>query len=501
MTRQRIFSIMVIFQVLLVSFSLSASVSAFNENIIPTKLYLSTGDSNSTNVAVLSLDNNISINFQSARSGDKNYYESYIVNSIDDFKDYFKVYRSNIKLPVEFKDEKAGGTEGNEIVHKGVIRIQDKYNTSYNPTYYYYNQWIWMKEPINESSLDNDGYFEFYFLSESTNGSFMVCFGDYDYKRYYSNGEKGQSLGINFGITTGLNNNNENSSFFCSTSWTDSLIPINAVQYVPETWYHVQLGFSFNNSWYVKINNQTVYSSSNWTISTQLKKFDFVGMYTQTSYKASGHASHVFYIDALGLSYNLTKHNEFSDIDFNLEYEDYVDRYSKNNLNDHDVNASLVVYFKFDLGEYINRTSRFTLKITGHFTQAVNFSQLLAYNRQDSYYEVIDDEFKPYITKKETSFEFTESIPETLNKTYYTDDQGRFNVKVEAQSNNKFDLNLYSIYVVFNIGFNASDFSYLIIIIIAAVLLLVIFQISRREKLVRGVSSRRGKKGRRARAV
>nr|MDO8116494.1 hypothetical protein [Candidatus Sigynarchaeota archaeon] len=335
----------VFFTLVTVLFSMTCfmiNVRAAEQVVNPHQFIISSGTVNSTDLSYVSKDDGMLISALSNKSGDRNFYESYQIEKKDDFNRYFTTYQTSSLLVTDVLEEKVARYGES---HKKVIRIQDKYHNAYNATDLWYNQQINQKEPILDASVDKTaGFFEFYFLSESTNGVFMVSFGDYAHKRYslynsttYQYSFTGSCLGINFGIAPIVNSTN--SSFFYSTSWMDTMHVIENATYIPEKWYHVRLLFTYNASWSIQLDNATVFNSVNWTISPDLEKFDCFSMFTQTRTKASNQTNHVFYLDALGISYNITAHNLVSSMDFNAAYEKYEDVYSINNINDHVVLA------------------------------------------------------------------------------------------------------------------------------------------------------------------
>lgn len=456
----------------------------------PVQVIVTTGHANSTDTSVLA-QNASAMTLYSNKSGDRNFHESYDVKSLDDFKKYFTVHQSHYQLPVEFKDEKEGS--GN-VVHKKVVRIKDELTTPYSPLYYYYNQFITQKQAIHPASVAATGWLEFYFLSESTNGTFLLSFGDFTHRHLFNastGGQYGEAHGINFGIQPGLGT--MGSSFFVSTSWSGTRTPLDNVTYQPNQWYHVHFSFTYNVSWSIKIDNQTVYTSPAWGINATMARFDCISMYTQTATHASGHGTHVFYIDALGIGYNMAAHNtNVPSMTFNAAYQAYVDVHSINNINDHVVNASLVAYFKFSLGTRGREFSAYKLVIQGRFTQPVQSGRLSFYNRQDLVYDVQDASFNTYLASLVDEYEFSKTKNNTANITTYVGQNGEFTLKIDAQSNaNNFEYVVRLMVFEFQWGLGGGDLAAVILVVAGFLIFFLIYKINQRGGYRGGGSSRR----------
>ncbi|MHA1681537.1 MAG: hypothetical protein ACTSUE_11035 [Promethearchaeota archaeon] len=469
--------------------------SAYIEEKHPITMNLAVGTSNSTNLDNLASDNNYTIEFGSNRSGDRNFYESCSIESKTDFEDYFHIRYAYSSLPVSVIDEKISN-DGD--VHKKVIRIQDRRSSIYNNVSSSYNHWSWMDEPINESSVEDHGFIEFYFLSEALNGTFMTYFGDNDKRKapseYYIALD---APGIYFGIRKA--SGEDNSSFFVTTDWDENFIRINATDYVPNTWYHVRLSFNYNVSWSVAINNNTVYNSSNWTINGDLDEFNTFAMMTQTKIDYSAHVTHVFYVDAIGFSYNMTNHNQDSTMQFNADYEDYVDEYSINNLNDHDLNASLAIYFKFNLESFPDKTRSFNLFIKGYATHAIDTGLLKLFNHEYRVYDTYDSSYKPISPGFIEEYEFSSDENDTIDTNTYISDTNTFLLKIELSSDNNFEFRVTYIIVKFNIGETSG---LLIAVIFVCAIAIGAFMIKITSKgSAKATTSRGRRRGRSARSI
>ena len=460
---------------------LLCEVAAVPEFLAPTDITVVTGSSNSTNpLSVLYNDSNAII-FNSNRSGDRNYYEAYDMSSQNTFNTYFDVIESTWSLPVDFKEEKSDNAGH---MHKKIMRIKDDYYDGYNLTSYWSNQRIMQKQAIVNASVNQtEGYLEFYFLSESTNGTFMVTFGDFKYKRYYNQTQwsmTGKGYGISFGIAplSGA----ADSTFFCQTSWDGphTAIPASSMTYHSNTWYHVQLVFKYNKWWGININSINVYNSTNWTsMNPSLKIFNYMAMFTSTKTYASRRPTHVFYIDAIGISYNTTAHNLVSTMDFITPYDPYVNVYSKNNLNDHDVAASLAVYYRFNFGDRVSRSSSAKLHIAGYFTHMVDTGKILLYDREDLVYDVFYEGFTPFPDTPAYEFEFsaTKTSFLVINSSIYVDSTGKFAMKVEASSDNNFEFILNYLTAEFFISASMGEVSIIIFAVLALVGVFFIYKI------------------------
>ncbi|MBD3186920.1 hypothetical protein GF325_08850 [Candidatus Bathyarchaeota archaeon] len=471
-------------------------VSAYIEVKRPHSMIISTGTANTSMLEILDPEqDDLSMKINSNRSGDKNFHESAMISSKADLEDYFNIYRSHYKLPYSVEDEKLSG---DDIIHKDVIRFQDKFSNENNSGYYYYNQWAWLNEPIHASSLEDEGYVEFYFLSEASNGTFLTVYGDDDYRKDpldYNN--ESAAFGMHFGITPF--GGDSNSSFFCGTDWSDDLTKIDSVEYEPNRWYHVQLSFDYNSSWNVKIDNATVYTSSGWNIDEQLTKFDYLGFCTQTWKNFSGHQTHVYYLDAIGLSYDMSAHNQNTEgVEFNEAYEDYIDKYSVNNINDGDLNASLAVYFKFNLEDYPNKVDTFSLIIKGHFFHVVDTGYVKMFNREYLVYDHTDLSYKPYVPGFSEEYLFSASDSEKINSSVYIDGEGKFALKIEAASGTNFDYIVDSMYFRFDTGMGGS---YVFIFVIVAFVFTMAVFLTKIAKKGQLSSPRKKRSGRNARSI
>ncbi len=470
---------------------------AATQVVNPSQLIVSSGSANSTDLAYMSEKDGLLIAASSNKSGDRNYYESYKIEKKDHFLSYFTLrdtYTST--LMVDVKEEKVAA-DGKS--HKNVIRFQDDRLYTYNNTDVWYNQVANQKSPVADASVNKTtGFLEFYFLSESKNGTFMVCFGEHAFRRYIENSYfKGISYGINFGIAPIVNSTN--SSFFYSTSWLDDHHVIQNVSYIPNKWYHVRLSFLYNASWSILIDNKTVHDSGNWTMNPALTKFDSVSMFTSTRTKASCRSDHVFYMDALGLSYNVTAHNLASAMDFNEGYEEYVDVYSINNINDHVVTASLELYILFELGNLTKNINSYLLQIKGYFSNTVNSSKLLFLHRAFGVYETFKD-YRIIVPGYISNFTFGNSQNATVNQvnaSRYVGTQGRFAMKIEAESSNNFEYNVDYIGFEISPSLWSDAFGIIVFSIIGAIFIGVILKITHKGGFGRSASRRNGAAGRR----
>ncbi|MHA1371393.1 MAG: hypothetical protein ACTSWN_16110 [Promethearchaeota archaeon] len=457
-------------------------------------IYQSIGAANTTDVLMIRYQDSHAIEFQSNRSGDKNYYESFKVESKTDFQDYFRTDREWYDtLNVDFKDEKADA-DGN--VHKKVIRIQDKYDYPSGQTYYSRNQWNLLRERIISSDSNKSGYLEFYFLSEATNGTFTLIFGDYDKKiESYQYNLDLVGYGIYFGITP--IGNDTQSSFFTMTKWGDQPIKISNETYQPDKWYHVRLSFNFNSSWAIEINKNQVYNSSNWTFPSDVTNFDYISTHTQTKYKASYDETHIYYLDAIGLSYNVSQHNSKSTMKFNEEYEPYVNLTSKNNLNDHDIAGSLAVYFLFSAGDLFNRSTSYVLHFKGYFTSLPNYSVLKIYNQRDKNYDIYDENFNPIVEDLMLNYTFSSTDNRSINSTLYVGSDGTFNMKIEAETEHYFTLIVDYVILEFQVSAQTFDYFWILVFIgLAFIFVAVVLQIAKKGGYLKPSATSRKKKSR-----
>ena len=474
---------------------------AESEKIIPTEIYTKAGYA-SINYGAIEENDSSAITFYSNNSGDKNYYESYVINETGSpgrtqLSEYWNLDYDFSNRKTEVVAEKAED-EFSTNVHKKVIRVYDNYFDGTTNYYYWRNNWMTPKFAINESSVGEEGYIEFYFLSESTNGTFQAIFGDFNQRRYISAGSQtGSGSGICFGILPGLGSND--SAFFYSTNWTAEKVKIDNATYQPNKWYHVQLWFNNNSYWGININNETVYNSTTWTMDDGVDKFDSISFYTQTIASQSEHPTHVYYLDALGLSYNMSSHNENSEIDFNEEYEPYSNPNSINNLNDRAIAASVEIYFKFDLGNKTRSIKGSKLKFIGRFTAPVNFGKLLLYNRGTKSYNLFDDAFKTYVVRiDEYTFDQLEGgsiANDSINSTIYVGEEEKLTFKVEAEADSDFEYVLDMLYYEYPEDLSTIYLTFIVIGALGGVFLIVMYKISQKGGL--RSSRRRRSSGRR----
>ncbi len=461
-------------------------VSALSEFIGPDQIVVKAGTASSTSMSYLTGNDSQYMTFASNKSGDKNYYESYKIESDSDIASkYFNITQSQWNLPVEFKDEKADSSYNS---HKKVIRIQDKYSLPGDQLYYWVNQYVTQRHPIhNDSALNVDsGWFEFYFMSEATNGTFMITLGDSKSARVFSTPSytfRGYNHGMSFGITP---LDGSASQFFWQSNWTMLPIIINrsAVQYQPNKWYHVRLGFHFNNSWAIKINGAEVYNSSTWNINSTMKLFNTVSMMTAIRTAASYHDSHVYYIDAMGLSYNVTGHNAaVTSMQFNADYVPLVDINSHNNLNDHVANASFVAYFVFKLRDLLGKSSSAKLFLQARYSSATSLSWGMirlfdwttkTYTNYANYTNY--SEFPP----EEFTFAKDKNSTVIINSSRYVDPAGTFSMKIEAQSNDNFVYIANYIVVEFVLTADMSQVFIVILAVLGVVVVYILYQVTRR---------------------
>ncbi|MFX0100917.1 MAG: hypothetical protein ACFFCS_15180 [Candidatus Hodarchaeota archaeon] len=431
-------------------------------------------------------DDDKHVAYTSEASGDGHYHETFAISSKSDFKEYFRLVPDyNWRFPVSEEDEKL---DADDVVHKDVMRFEDDYSSGTNYLYYSSNQWMYLKERINESSVEQTGYFEFYFLSESTDGSFTIIFGDYGYRMTESKyNSEDAGFGLQFGIAPGLGNQS-NSSFFCANRWTDTPIKINNTEYEPNKWYHVHMAFDLNNSWEIKINNNTAFNSTDWnaTVPIEVTKFDYITMHTQTKFSYSDAKTHVFYIDALGLSYNITAHNDNSVMDFNEDYEDWQDPNSINNWNDHVVNASIELYFRFSLGDLATRSGKLIIK--AYFTVPVDPSKMKLYNWNKKVYDIHMDPYNPYLDTWIEEIPIAQEIENGINTSTYANDDGKLTLKIDTQSGDYFEFRVDFIAVEYEIIL-ISEIMLIVIPIIGVIVLIIIYRISRK-----GPKSSRGRR-------
>ncbi len=461
-------------------------VSAVSEFVRPGQVVVKAGTASSTDTSYLAGNDSQYITYYSNKSGDKNYYEAYKIESDSDLTKYFIVQRPDYYyMPVEYKDEKAGSSYDS---HKKVIRIQDNYYYPWDAKGYLFNQYLFQRYPVHNSSAlgIGNGSLEFYFLSEATNGTFMLTFGDSKYTRYY-NGTSGLMEGINHGMSLGITPlGGAASKFFWQTNWTGTPTVINesAVQYQANKWYHVKLAFNFNHSWAIRINNVQVYNSTTWNINSALRMFNTVSMMTVINTAYSGHPSHVYYIDAMGLSYNLTSHNtNVAAMTFNADYQPYVDINSHNNLNDHVANAAFAAYFVFNMGDLLNRSSSAKLYLKARYTSAITEGKgiLYLYNRISKTY----DDFANYSNyveypAEEFTFSSDKSGATFINSTKYISNTGIFSIKIEAESTNNFQYKVDYMVVEFVLAAEMGQMLIIIFAVLGVVVVLMVYKITQR---------------------
>lgn len=466
-------------------------VSADSTFTNPYEIFVSAGNQNSTNLVRIAKNDSMTIMFASNRSGDKNYYESYSINQTSDYENYFKDnqnYGSTTISVVDEKDDNAGNA------HKNVIRIYDDYSYSSNQTEEMANAYIQQKAAINHASVNNvSGWVEFYFLSESTNGTFMITFGDYASSRYSYMYPQPPNYGISFGIMPLNPLNGLTSQFFCQTAWSSNpvAIPTANATYHANTWYHIRLSFVFNKSWSISINQQQVYNSSNWTINPKLKCFDCLAIFTNTKKTASYRPSDTFYIDAIGLSYNmaaqnLAAKNAHSSMTFDATYSDYVNITSHNDRNDHDVNASLAVYFLFKIPDS-TKAILSKLHIVGYIpaTETVTSGKLYLFNQVDLVYDSFDQSFLPYAgtpTSKNTAYDFKEnqSFPDIDPLIYFNNATGDFAMKIDMQSVKYFEFFLNYIALESSTTIDISQITIVVLLIVSIIVIIVLLKVIQR---------------------
>ncbi|MBN2149874.1 MAG: hypothetical protein JW839_00380 [Candidatus Lokiarchaeota archaeon] len=459
-------------------------VSAVSEFVAPYEIHVTAGSRSTTSTSYLTGNDSQYMTFYPNKSGDKNFYEAYKIESDADITKYFNVTYPHYQMPVEYKEEKAAS---DYVSHKKVIRVQDRNTWSGDPFGYYYNQFLFQRYPVhNDSALNvTNGFFEFYFLSESTNGTFMVSFGDSKYARYYQASPLWKMVGYNHGISFGITPiGGPASQFFLQTSWDGPITKINSsVQYQANKWYHVKLAFHFNDSWSVWLDGVEAYNSSAWNINSTLELFNTVSMMTAIRTAASYHASHVYYIDAMGLSYNLTAHNaKVSAMPFNADYEAYVDIDSHNNLNDHVAEATFSAYFIFDLRDMLDRASSSKLYLKARFTPLAGGKGLLwFYNQTSKTYHKFAN-YTPYIEYPawELAFENDTSGPTIINRPTYVSDAGIFCIKIEADSTSNFQYLVDYMVVEFVLGADMSQVLIIIFAVLGVVVVYVLYQVTRR---------------------
>jgi hypothetical protein len=458
-------------------------VSAVSEFVGPDQVVLKAGTATSTDTALMTSNDSHYMEYKSNKSGDKNYYEAYKIESDSDITKYFNVSYPHYYMPVEYKAEK---TDSSYVSHKKVIRIQDKYSYYWDQFGFYFNQYLLQGKPVHNSSAlgVGNGSLEFYFLSEATNGTFMMTFGDSKYARFHnttSSYMEGNNYGISFGITP---IGGAASKFFWQTYWTGPLTVINPslVQYQPNKWYHVKLAFNFNHSWAIRINNAEVYNSTTWTINSTLRMFNTVSMMTVIRTAYSGHESHVFYIDAMGLSYSLASHNSaVPTMQFNADYQPYVDINSHNNLNDHVANAALAAYFIFRFGDLLNKTSSAKFYLKGRYTSLLSSGMIKLYNHISKTYDDFAN-YTSYIEYPSEVFTLEENKNGStiINATRYVDDAGTFSMKLEAQSTNNFNFMVDYMVVEFVLLADMGQVLIIIFAVLGVVAVLIVYKITQK---------------------
>jgi len=459
-------------------------VSAVSEFVGPTQIVVKAGTQSPADLAYLTGNDSQYMTFSSNSSGDKNYFEAFKIESSGDITKYFNpVTPYQYMYPAEFKDEKADLSYNS---HKKVIRIQDRYSYSDNQSDYVYNQYLLQRYPIDNSSAYNvpTGWFEFYFLPEATNGTFMVTFGDSKYARSYLsyNNMVGANYGISFGITP---IGGSQSKFFWQTSWTGPITSIDHpdAKFLPNKWYHVKLAFNFNHSWAIRINGTEVYNSTTWTMNSALRMFNTVSMMTGIKTTGSHHDSHVFYIDAMGLSYNLTSHNSnVTAMTFNTDYVPYTNITSHNNLNDHVANASFAAYFIFNLGNHFSRSSSAKLYLKARYTPLTNGKGMIwLYNQTSKTYDKYAN-YTAYIEypAEEFTFESNKSGAMIINREMYVSDAGLFSMKIDAEATNYFEYHVDYMVVEFVLIASMSELLIIIIAVLGVVVVYILYQITRR---------------------
>ncbi len=461
-------------------------VSAISEFSRPQQIVVKAGEADRTDTTYLAGNDSQYITYSSNKSGDKNYYEAYKIESDSDITKYFNVTYPHSYMPVEYKSEKA---DSSYVTHKKVIRIQDRNTYIYDPLGYYFNQNLFQRQPVHNSSAlgVGNGSLEFYFMSEATNGTFMVSFGDSKYARWYKS-SIGQMTGYNHGISFGITPlEGKQSQFFWQTNWTGPLKVVNrtAVQYQANKWYHVKLAFNFNHSWAIRIDKKQVYNSTTWNINSTLRMFNTVSMMTAIRTNASTHASHVYYIDAIGLNYslkNLTSHNtNVPAMTFNADYQPYVDINSHNNLNDHVANATFAAYFIFKFGDLLTRASSAKLYLKARYTSLLSWGTMKLYNCISKTYEDLA-EYKSYIEYPawEFTLEANKNSSTIINTTRYVDTDGTFSMKIEAQSTNNFEYKVDYMVVEFVMSADMSQVIIIIIAVLGVVVVLMVYKVSQR---------------------
>lgn len=458
--------------------------SAITETIYPKEVVVKAGSASSTDLTLMATNDSQYMTFASNKSGDKNYYEAYQIESESDISTkYFNVTYPHYYMPVEFKDEKI---DSSYTSHKKVIRIQDRNSYQWDQLGYYFNQYLFQRKPIHNSSALGiaKGFLEFYFLSEATNGTFMVTFGDSKYARWY-NQWNGSMTGKNFGISFGITPiGGAASQFFFQTSWPSPVTRINSsVSYQPNKWYHVKLAFNFNNSWAIRINNVEAYNSSTWTMDSALRMFNTVSMMTAIRTAASTHESHVYYIDAIGLSYALASHNaNVSEMTFNADYVPYSDIYSHNNLNDHVANANFAAYFLFDFGTLLNRSVSATLNIRAMYNHLITSGGSIklfdwktrSYDNFVSYNRYFFDPAESF------TFERYKNGTTIINASRYIDGTGKFAMKIEAESTNSFDFIVDYMVVEFVLAAEMGQVLIVIVAVLGVVSVYILYRIMQR---------------------
>jgi hypothetical protein len=472
---------------------LPSMATAFSPAVGPSLMAVSVGTPSSTNLALIASNSSSGISISSNNTGDGNYYESYSVNSLSDFESYFNITDQYYYswLTESFVAAKADNS-GHE--HDGVIELSDASTPKNgdwpsNQSTPYENIWIEQVKPIYNGSLQSSGDFEFWFFSDSLNGTFMISFGQYTYHHYLnsSNQEKGAGYGINFGIEPGLGGSST-SSFFTSTNWSAPAIKINGpIAYTPDTWYHVKLSFKMNDSWAVAINTsmtQGMVYNSTWTnsMASNLTRFDDVNMYTQTKTEASGYPNHNFYIDAMGLSYNMTSNNAHSSMQFNTDYQPYVDRNSHNDLNDHVVNATLTVLFEFPIGNNLNQTGYGRLIFNARFSDPIDSGKLLLFNYVTNIFEVYDSDFDWYLPYTGAgsvvpTYLITSNGNNSINATDYIGGTGNvLACEITAQSSTyAFQYEITYVAIEFNTGIGTGTITIILLLIIGLVVVAIVY--------------------------
>jgi len=232
-------------------------------------------------------------------------------------------------------------------------------------------------------------------------------------------------------------------------------------------------------------------------------------MFTSTQTTASYLPSHVFYIDAIGISYNMSKQNQYSStMKFDTTYTEYVNPNSHNDLNDHVLNASLAVYFLFTIPNYNSNSTIITkLHIAGYYKNVVTSGKLYLFNQRYKIYDAFDLTYFPYAgtpMSKDAEYDFKNgsTFPDINPRIYINNNTGAFSLKIEAQGNTFFEFVLNYMALESYVMVDNSTTVIIVILVlsfIAAIILVKIVQRGGGFRNIRKRVQRRSSKGSRGR--